>query len=178
MCDFLGCGEDSVVTVQCPHYNELRCPNHCDIQRCEVHQRTHPAELESARYVARCWHAPRVVNPTAAPEHMMCREILEAGMRSFGTEHTVIVVRKEGDRYTTSLGVGSHQIHLKGSFSTTAEAFNHARTEQQRLIREELESIQQARGGTLDWGIDVTPKDPKVIYREGAGSAWEGLRDG
>lgn len=178
MCDFPGCENETVVTVECPHYREMRCSDHCTTQRCELHEQKEPADLAMASYVNRCWHAPQEVNPQAAPEHMMCREIVEAGTRTLRSEHVLIVIRRNGERFTASLGIGSHTDNLKGSFKSTGEAYNEARRIQQKRIMEELKNIKEARGGTLNWGMDVTPAEPKVIYRDESGSAWEGLKNG
>lgn len=143
----------------------------------------------------------------APPEVGEAVDVLDAGTLALGSEHAVIVVRREGPIWLAYRGIGSHMLQVKNprggklnrdgkpdtylcrrtgerkwrgahSFATEEEAIEAATVAWRAGVAERVEQIRRARGGTLVWGVPVEPRDEPRIVRVEHGSAWDAIQRG
>lgn len=84
-------------------------------------------------------------------------------------------VRDREHPYEVSLGAGSRRILLT-STRTVEQAIAIGTADWARHVEQTVERIRTARGGTLDWGAPVEPRESPIIVRPEPGeSAWDAI---
>lgn len=149
--------EGAPVEVQAPY-------NRGGVRRffCAAHGGAERAEAEARR--AWAFLAPGSVGDAARVQH--------AGSQMLCSEHKVISIRWFGVRVVVFLGTGSHLMPV-GSFGLleypAALAAGRGALHNERERR--IEEIKTLRGGTLDWGLPVVPRD-RLLVSDGS-RVWE-----
>jgi hypothetical protein len=103
-------------------------------------------------------------------------DVAAAGAMGLSSEHAILVLRQSPDQkkpWAVSLGIGSHTQNV-GQYASEQEAMDAGRTAWSQHLERDLSEIRESRGGTLNWGMPVTPRLEPVILRPQAGeSAWD-----
>ena len=123
--------------------------------------------------------------------------VVDAGAQALCSVHACVVVRPEHGRWLAWLGIGGllqgvanprarvrhrggkgRDRHRRSSgryaFTTREAALETAVAVWRQTVSTRVDEIRMARGGTLDWGLAVAPRDEPLIYLLAEhGSAWD-----
>lgn len=136
---------------------------------CDAHGGRARAGRETLAAGERCWH-------TLAPPELSRDRVDSAGALGLSSEHAYVVVRSDGGRWKTALGIGSHLAEEPGAYDDPVDAEAVGLAIWRRRLTEQLHRIREARGGSLDWGRPVQPRElPEVLLLEPGEVAWEHL---
>lgn len=173
------------VTLQCP----VGRPAAVGGPFCQAHGGATRAQAEAERDWN--WLAPENVGDVVA--------VQQAGTLSLQSVNAYVVLRTEQGRWLAWLGLGSMLDQVsrrdyagcgrktcrncghgkfcgrsRNAFADRETALRDATTAWRSRLTARIEEIHVARGGTLAWGLEVTPlADPVVIDLKEGESAWD-----
>lgn len=151
----------------------------------------HGGEAQALAELAADWmlQAPPAVGGAEA--------VLEAGTAALGSEHAYVVVREHCGRWLALLGIGGHTTPVRradpnpeaarkhevarkagrrrpggGSSWATADEAEAAGVDAWRTgVEARVAEITRLRGGTLAWGVPVTPRPEPIVLRPAPGQS-------
>lgn len=122
-------------------------------------------------------HRPEHIPPTRsfgteAKAHSWADALIALGLRHAIT-HRPAGVRARPRPWIAQIGIGSMARHV-GAYATREEAIDRGIEAWRANLERRIQEIRAMRGGTLDWGIPVTPREQPMLIESLPGeSSWD-----